>query len=452
MKSISEGFLRSTYREYCQGHLCADFIGGERPLKQHPKQYKSIIRNRGDSAEQRICMRGNRAYKWVAVALTCFAAIYAIVRMAPVLAGREQGDFSIYYYAAMAYQQGLNPYQIESLRQVANTEGIRYAFVYPPYTLAIFGLLAGLEFKAAFFLFFATKLLACACLVWIWSRVVPTDRKDLWVLFVTAVLGYRSAMLRDLRAGNVSVFEQALIWGGIVLLMKRKTILGTAGIMLSSGFKLLTIALGPVVIVIERSWRSFVTWLLLFTGFVLACLVSYVYQPKLWAGFVSYISSAKPIEEWGNACPSSLAFLRHLAAVYGVDPDIAFAIYIFVCCLVLGVWLWAYFQTSKSTDVYPMLYLTILAYVLIAPRMKDYSFMIALLPTLHIISAACTNRWSMIVGCLLLWASLFVYQSLALAVWSFAMLVRWIWNNRHTPDKKMMLALNPLRGLGEVRY
>ncbi len=97
-----------------------------------------------------------------------------------------------------------------------------------------------------------------------------------------------------------------------------------------------------------------------------------------------------------------------------------------------------------------MLYLAILGYVILAPRMKDYSLIIALLPVLHTISAMTTRRWLSVIGAVLLWIPLFKYQSLFLSVFTYFLILSWIWNYRKDPDKRVELTLNPLRGFSEA--
>lgn len=92
-----------------------------------------------------------------------------------------------------------------------------------------------------------------------------------------------------------------------------------------------------------------------------------------------------------------------------------------------------------------MIYVTILAYVLAAPRMKDYSMVIALIPALHTISAVPKTRLWTVVGCILLWTSLFHYQQFVLSVFVFVLLLHWIRKTKEMPNKKMEITLNPLR-------
>jgi hypothetical protein len=382
-------------------------------------------------------------YRLAAVALVAIALVYAGSQIRSILAGGMQQDFRTYYYAARAYQQDLNPYDLQSLRSVSGDDSIRLRFVYPPHCLDLLKPLALLDYPVAYFLFFAGKLLALAGLILIWTRIVPVPRHELWALLVTTLMGYQHAVVRDLRLGNVSLFEQVLLWGGILLLFRGRTMAGGCSLLLSSVFKVLTAALAPLIVVVGRSRRAFLALPVLLLAGGVAYLASCTAHPDLWA---SFMSSAGGLDERGIICPGSLSLLRDLAEAVGVGDVAVYSAYALACCLVLGAWCWAIRQTRRSRDVYPMLYLTILAYVLVAPRMKDYSMIIALLPALHTMSAVgLTRRWA-VVGCLLLWVQIFDYQALVLSLWVFLLLLRWIGASRSDPDRMMSLTLNPLRG------
>jgi hypothetical protein len=392
-------------------------------------------------------VKPHKTIKWIIVVLTLFASIYILTQIASVFSGHKQWDFRTYYYAGQAYERGWNPYELESLRRLSGAEDIKPPFVYPPHCVTLCSLLAKPEYNTAYFLFLAAKLLACAGLIWIWTRVVPCKRADLWALVVTALLGYRQTMLQDIRAGNVSVFEQLLLWGGVLLLLNNRTVFGSISVLLSSIFKLLTLALGPLIVVIHRSWRAVLTCLVLTAAFIAGYLALYSRQPELWARF---IASAGKLDERGYICPGSLSFLRDVADIGTCGATTVYTAYALWCCVIVCVWVWAFIRTRRSRDVYPMLYLTIFVYVLVTPRLKDHALIIALLPTLHTISAVFRRPGWVALACTVLWVPFLDYQPLMLAFWMFIVLAWWIWKNGESCDRKLEITLNPLRCLGET--
>ena len=387
-------------------------------------------------------------YRPLIFAITLVTVIYAVKQLFPILDGKEQYDFRTYYYAAQAYERGFDPYELQSLRDVSG-HGIILTFIYPPHFLFILKPLCRFSYSTAYFIFLAAKLLALGVLIRIWSLIVPTKRGGFWALVVTTLLGYQGAVMVDLVAGNLSIFEQVLIWGGIYFLLRDKTVLGCISILLSSIVKLLTIVLGPLVFIIGRSAKNFFVWLYVTLAFCLLFLAAYLSQPELWSRFISSTIAASFYEK-GHLNPSSLVLSKDIAGRLGFGNTTATIVYIIWCVFIVCVWLWAFRKTHRSEDRYPILYITLLAYVVISPKMMLYSLMIALLPTLHTISAVVPKRYRL-VACALLWVPLFTYQPLILAAGTLAVLLIWIYKNRDKPEAKMELTLNPLRDFKEVQ-
>lgn len=384
---------------------------------------------------------------WIRRVMLSAALLYACTQIISVVGGAKQHDFKTYYYAAQARQQGLDPYDIASLQKVSGQDDLKLGFVYPPHSLVLFSPFARIGYYPAYYLFLGLKLCALLGLIIVWNRIIPVDRSDWWALCVTLLLGYRYALLRDIRSGNVSVFEQLLIWSGILLLLHSRSIYGGISVAISSVFKLITAALVPLIVIIRRTWRSFGLALVIVSGTITSYALLYLAQPTLWNRFLAVASS---LDERGNRCPSSLALLRDVGDVTGMSSEAIYVLYALLCCVVFGVLTWAFITTRESRDVYPMMYLTILGYALLAPRMKDYSLIIALLPTLHVLSAMCRRRWQAIVGMVLLWVPVIDYQSLLLSAFVFVLLIKWISNHKKTPNKRVELTLNPLRVFSEA--
>ncbi len=375
-------------------------------------------------------------YRWGRHLLLGIAVLYGCTQLVSVVAGRKQTDFRVYYDAAKASQEGLDPYLVDSRRAVTGSRKKNRPFVYPPHSLFLLKPFAALEYPTAYYLFLVAKAGALLALVVIWLRIVPAARCEWWALGVTVMLGHRSAVLRDLRSGNVSLFEELLIWGGILLIMRNRSLLGGATILLSSFFKLITAALIPLVVVIQRSWRSFGIAMSLSIFGIATYGWLYLRAPDGWSSFCAIAGS---LDERGNRCPSSLALLRDLSDLIGWNDVSTYMVYGAFCCFIFSVLLWSFIATRRSPDTYAMLHLTILVYVLLAPRIKDYSLIIALLPTLHVLSTMVKRRWQVIAGCVLLWVPIIDYQSLLLSAGTFAIIVNWIWSQRR-------LAAPPLLG------
>ena len=184
-----------------------------------------------------------KSFQWIPAVFFFAATVYLLTHISPLIKGESQNDFRTYYYSTKAYYEGLDPYDIKSLQKVSGNDRIDLPFTYPPHCFIIFKPFTLLSYVPAYYIFLLVKLTAIIALIFIWTRIVKTDKKNWWVLYVTIVFGYRSAVYRDLNAGNVSTFEQVAIWAGILLMLRGRIVFGGLGIVLSSVFKLITISL-----------------------------------------------------------------------------------------------------------------------------------------------------------------------------------------------------------------
>lgn len=367
----------------------------------------------------------------IPIILVSAATVYLLTHIFPLIKGKSQHDFRTYYYSTKAYYEGLDPYDLKSLQQISGNNLIDLPFTYPPYCFKIFKPFTFLSYFPAYYLFLLAKLSAILLLVYIWTRVVTVGKENLWMVYVTIVFGYRSAIYRDLNAGNVSTFEQVAIWTGILLMMRGRVLFGGVSIVLSSVFKLITITLLPLLVTIRRSWYSVCLTLTLACISICAYFLAYTNNPHMWLDFFNVINS---IGCTGNTCPSSLALLHDFSASALISDTSIYYLYGLLCVVILSLLIWSFLITRSSTDRYPLLYLTIIAYVILAPRMKDYSLIIALLPTIHTICSMTFHRWQACLGFILLWIHMVDYQTLLTAVFTFYLIINWIWKNRNNPD------------------
>lgn len=81
------------------------------------------------------------------------------------------------------------------------------------------------------------KLAALLALIAVWIKIVPVNKGTWWAICVTVLIGYRCTVLRDIRSGNISIFEQLMIWSGILLSLRHRNLLGGIGLAFSSVFQ-----------------------------------------------------------------------------------------------------------------------------------------------------------------------------------------------------------------------
>jgi hypothetical protein len=383
-----------------------------------------------------------RAFSVFVSMMLLVAAIYATTQIVSVLGGRKQQDFKTYYYAVCVDRQGMNPYDLGAIQQACGDKDHRWPFVYPPHCLKVLSVFALTNYTVSYYLFFGAKLAALIGLIVVWLKIVPAPKHDYWALAVTMALGCRSAVLRDLTNGNVSSFEQLVLWSGVLALLHGRSIVGGGAILLSSVCKLMPAALVILVVAVRRSWRGFAVAAGLAACGMAGYTCLYASQATGWHQFAA---AAGSLDERGGRNPSSLALFRDLCEFAGLGTQIAHLLYGVVCALLLSLWVWAIQRTRSVRDCFPMMYITIAVYVLMVPRMKDYSLIIILLPALHTFSALVHRRWLAVVACILLWVPVFGYQGWVCTALMLGLLLDWVRRTGGEVGENMALTLNPLR-------
>jgi len=230
------------------------------------------------------------------------------------LAARHQSwqwDFNTYYNAAEFYAQGGEVYDVEAFRAHVGNEV--HPFLYPPVTLYLFQVLTWLPQSIAGSLWFALKLGLLAGLLMLWRRHFVAGTAD-WKMLLFFLLGFGATISTDLRTGNVSIVEQALLWSGFYFLLKKRTVAFCLCVIGASLFKWTpaVFLILPVLLAYERRWFH-MAW----SGAAAAATValSFALDPS---GMVQFLKSAAAHDERGaDANLSFMAFIKDILG-YGI--------------------------------------------------------------------------------------------------------------------------------------
>ena len=316
--------------------------------------------------------------------------LYSISVLVYILTHSDQyqWDFKIYYYAAKIYAAGLNPYDKITLAQTTQSP-TNFPFVYPPVTLFFFQLFSLVDYNTAFYLFLTFKSILLIGLIYLWRKEFLVEIDLLFYFF--CLLAFNSAIYLDIRAGNISILEQFIIWLGLFFYLKRKLLLFCLFILIAAVYKIVPILL-LFFLWFSKEKNRHIYFIGSFILFLLIMLISYMASPLLFVGFVSNASTR--LEESGVVNPSTLQLIKDsfelLAYKTGiVVPNGAqFLLYFVVIGIVLFV-TWRAFIVLQSVKVRDKerieLFLACLVYALILPRFKDYSYIFLLVPTYFII-------------------------------------------------------------------
>lgn len=304
-----------------------------------------------------------------------------------------QWDFGLYYSAGMTADRGLDPYDYALRNSIHYSPNME--FLYPPLTLYLFRPFTSLPYDGAYLLWFSLKLLALVLLLILWHRKFEA-LSPRYPLALFLLLAFSATIYKDFAAGNIAIFEQLVFWLGFSFFVSRQYVLFGLCIALLSQFKLQPIVfLGLLLIVEQRpQWRaaaaSIVAFLALFS-------LNYLLQPVLMRAFVErMLYGGGNLYELGANNPSILALIREVTSVlskrlYELPAQTDMILYLIAAIAIVTIFLYCFISYRKRNpdyDVRILIYASCFLFAVAAARMKDYSYVLCLLPTL-----AMLRRW-----------------------------------------------------------
>lgn len=225
------------------------------------------------------------------VILLCLASVFVAAWVHPA---NYQWDFQVYYNAVKAYNRGLDPYETSNLKTNLPGSDIYLGYRYPLICLYLLAPLARFPYETAQHVWLLLKLVSVAGLLLIW-RTYFLRKTEYTLMLLVAVFGFNAAMIWDLKAGNISVFEQLLLWSGLAFFCNRRLNLFAACVVVSALFKLgpaafLLLLLLPAVGGRRNCLRAAIN-LLVLSALV---LVPYLAYPFLFHSFISTFAGEEP--------------------------------------------------------------------------------------------------------------------------------------------------------------
>ena len=311
--------------------------------------------------------------------LQAFALLVAFGLMALVAIrwNSYQWDFQMFYGSATDFLQGTSPYRGKGL-----------SFYHPPLTLYLYELFAHLPRNLAYELWLALKIAALSALFLIWNRHFL--KLDLaWTTVVYFILAYNATIYADLVSGNISIFEQLGLWIGFAALLQGGYALFSLCVVLVAQFKLTPIFFAVLLLLAPKrpQWLWFAVCVV---GFVAVFLLNLLFQPALLHDF---FTAAAALDERGANAPGTLALIRDVfdrigGPGFSERTHVDEAIFV-IAALAVGVSSLAVVVRHRSANAEPnsklIVYFACLAYALAVPRMKTYSYILLLIPTLALI-------------------------------------------------------------------
>ncbi|HXT01091.1 MAG TPA: glycosyltransferase 87 family protein [Elusimicrobiota bacterium] len=339
---------------------------------------------------------------------------------------RTQWDLKIYMECSRTLASGADPYATQPV-----FNGDHFQCLYPPLIMdlyrpfnsvtAEFGEGAGERFWAVL------KVASMFLMLWLWKARILRPGNDLRRLLFAAI-AYGSPFWSDFRAGNAGSFEHLILWGALAAFIAERDYLFAALIAAAAQPKILPAAFLPLVLAKRRpNWGAFVFGGALALG---AFGLNELVHPGLLKEF--FLQLRDPAQPWHyERGPNNCAFVglvqhaletawrdraRAMAAAMRVNLVWSAAVAALTAWALRGLWSGPGTETGKRRASL-MLYAA--AYALVAPRLKDYSFLLLIPPTLVALeSDAPPALRAAILVCALLDSTKAAAEKMGLGVWS----------------------------------
>lgn len=345
-------------------------------------------------------------------------------------------DFRVYSSASKAYYLGLNPYHLDgSIQPHQNVASLPY--MYPPLALYYYIPFAWLPSAAAILVYSSVKLLALGGLFFVWDKIFPI-RKYAAEFSIFSFFSFNAALHRDLISGNISVFEQLVLWIAIYYFINGKLWHFGYLVFLASTVKLLPIVfLGFLMFSEKQDKHKALAWFIGLFAFYLG--LNFVAEPVLTPIYIqSFVSSevnsiaSNDHNEGGINNASTYEFMRALPAVLAISfsgalPLVLYALLAIALTLITWQSLRPIIGSAEEDHRLMLVFTLTMLALLILPRMKDYSYILAVLPTFFIMLRI-RSRDSLLVLLVLVCLSARdlaapIYKEMLLYYWDFYTLV-----------------------------
>ena len=298
-----------------------------------------------------------------------------------------QWDFRTHRAAGKIFSSGANPYDPSILFPEA---GARLRYTYPPATLFVYQLFALMEYHTAFHVFLILKSLLLVGLVFFWQKEFLGNNADPF-FYIFCLLAFNSAVFIDLIAGNINLVEQVILWVAFCFYLRHRLFLFCIFTLIAASFKM-TPAFFLILLLLADDRKKYQYFLGSVVAFFFYLLIQYFVMPEFFTWFIKNALSV--VSERGEVSPSSYKLIGHairfLNDLTGIKiPSVInlVAAGVVTAGIILLTYR-AYIQLERSQikdKEMIAVFLVCLLYALIHPRLKDYMFLLLLLPSYYII-------------------------------------------------------------------
>jgi hypothetical protein len=298
-----------------------------------------------------------------------------------------QWDLRASHRAARLIARGMTPYSDSNMRAVAMGEpGQVPRFVYPPVVLLLSRPLARFPWETVYRYGLAAKVLILLWLVGLWTRrFIGTHELGYFGLFMVFALG--GTLFAELRMGSVGLLEVALLWGGFAYLTSGKILRACVLIVAGACFRFMPIVFLGLLPFYSAHWPTLVA-ILGIGVFVALQLASAAALAIPFGEFIRYAGLLS--DEPGAYNPSSLSLCRDLIQLLQNylhsplppwAPLACWGGFVVLVLLVSALAGWGLAHRTDGQRDERIIVLACLTYGLVVPRLKDFGFVLLLVPT-----------------------------------------------------------------------
>ncbi len=304
-------------------------------------------------------------------------------------------DIGTYYFTAKAYfDGGINPYNRAAIHEYFEWQYSLpvWDYLYPPVTLIFFWTISLVgEFITTAHIWLFAKFVLLIPLIVYWRREY-LSRTNIFILIAFCLFVFNGTIYIDLRTGNISVFEQIVLWSAFFFYLRRRWLAFALLISLVALFKItLILFLGLLLLNDDpRKYRHLVG-----SASTFGLSLGPISLLMVGENYVDYARKVHGTVESYNGditTPSTLAVLTDIRQMIFV-PDagsmpkiMQFGVH---AILVSGI-VWVFWrvcqevkQREYSNKTIFIILFSCLTYAIIVPRFKDYSNILLIVPLLY---------------------------------------------------------------------
>ena len=309
-----------------------------------------------------------------------------------------QWDFHMFLGAARDFAAGRSPYR-----------GVGLSFYHPPLLLHVYGLFTSLPEWLACTVWYALKLAALAALLSLWNKHFVRIRYNAATI-AFLILAYNACIYADLVSGNVSIFEELLLWLAFANLLKGRYWAFGLFLVVASQVKITPMFFAVLLVTVpaKPQWRWFFATV---GGFAALFSCNYWLHPGLLR---EMLKVSAQLDERGSQGPSLLALVRdmfeqlHLLVAQQSKLDELTYVAIAGAIGLGSLWLLLqYRKTAQVVDRRLIIGFACVLFAVISPRFKAYTDILLLAPTLYLLQVVAWRRQVALAAALIVGITMF---------------------------------------------